>query len=395
MMPQSVHIYVPGVHDADLDIVRREAGVVLASAAPDARCVVEATDGVRRIEFDRTPLRLPRAAWPRESDDLARAIAWLLFWPLVEGQPIMATEAPVACLGGIEATALDWLEPTLGTAVVPTTPRPVPSGVEPGPRLEVAGVVSPVMDEGRRDRRGSHSVRGVLRRLAARLVGEADAVALLARVERHRPRVAAAMRERFSTSLLTSVMRHLVDEGVPLTQPRLICESMLATNCVCPPDLDSFIVFAPPALGVAWSTHPLDDLPPHVWAQCVREGLKGFNASRYSAQQLEFRESWGLQLYAPQWTIEVGLVEPGLEHRIGDGALAASDVDSLLDAIEHEIGTVYGPRGEREIPLLVSASSRHALWHLVRDAMPDLPVLAYQELAPEANIKPLFRISLD
>ncbi len=394
MTPAEVRVLVPAATPEVLDLVRREADAVLASLEPKAQLLVAGGD--RRVEIDGLRVRLPSAPWPAGGADLARAIAWTMFWSLLERQPASAVGASVACLGGLDPAQLAELERSLGIAVRPAAARPVPEGLEPGPRLQISGLLSPVLDEPQEDRRGSHSAHGVLRRAAARLVGEAEVLALLARVERHRPRVAAAVRDRFDLSRLTAVVRCLVDEGVPLTHPRVICESLLATNCVCPPELDAFIVFAPPALGVAWSTESLEDLPAHALAQCVREGFKSFHANRYSSQKLDFRfrESWGLRLYAPEWTIAVGLIEPSLERGVRDRTLSEGEIDRLLVEIEAELPSPPLASPRREVPLLVGAASRYALWQLVRDVLPGVPVLAYQDLAPEANIQPLFRITL-
>lgn len=103
---------------------------------------------------------------------------------------------------------------------------------------------------------------------------------------------------------------------------------------------------------------------------------------------------WGLETYGPQWTIAVGLVDPDIERRIADGTFGADAEEALLHALEGELALADRASAPREVPLLVGASSRFALWQLVRNVFPDLSVLAYQELAPEANIQPLFRLSL-
>jgi len=395
MLPREVVLLVPDAQAGETDAVRREAGAVLASAAPDAALRLEA-GRTPAVVFDGEPVRLARTPGRAEADVVERRLAWAVFWALLERLPTSEAAAPVACYGALDAASLNWLDSTLGISIVPATPAPIPTGIEPGPRLAIGGLLSPVIDEHDGSHRGSRSVQGVLGRAAARLVGEGHATALLARVERQRPYVAETVRDRLGVPLLTTVMRQLADEGVPLTQPRLLCEALLATTSVCPPTLDAFIVFEPAVLGLAWSTAPLETLPPHVWTQRAREGLKAHHASRFSEQGLAFRPAWGLETYGPQWTMTVGMLDRSLEQRITDHALPPEEVDALLDALEVELaraGRVVTPNGAPP-PLLTTAASRFFVWMLVRDAFPELSVLAYQELIPEVTIQPLFHLSL-
>lgn len=392
MVPQSVRIVTDTLGDNQVADLRREAGAVVASVAPGAELHVEVASGEPALTLDGVAVRLRQDRHRDEPPGAPAALGWALFWAMLERLPDTDAPARVACRGGLDPRALTVFEAALGIRVMTAEEAALPTPLAAGPRVDIGGLLSPVLDQSDTDQRGSRSLQGVLRRAAAILVGEPHALALLAQVERHRPQVADAMRRRLPVPLLTRIMRQLADENVPLTQPRLLCEALLATTSVCSSALDPFIVFEPPVLGLAWSDAPLDALPAHAWTQRAREGLKAHTASRFSEQSLAFRQQWGIDIFGPEWTISVGLIDPAVERRIGEGSLAAHEADAVLATLAQELGAPYV--SPAPVPLLVTASTRFAVWQLVRDAFPDVSVLAYQELAPEANIKPLFRLSL-
>jgi hypothetical protein len=97
-------------------------------------------------------------------------------------------------------------------------------------------------------------------------------------------------------------------------------------------------------------------------------------------------------LYQPEWTIEVGLLQPAIEKAILSGRFSSANEALLAAELERELLALPGRRSQ--VPLLTSSWCRHTLWRHLREWMPGQEVLAYQELAVEANIKPLFRLSL-
>ena len=372
----------------DIDAVAADAlRAALGPTSPSA--VIEVVRAPKGIQVDGVALRLTRAPWPTAPDALAHAVAWPLFFHLVERRPAGAAPATVASLGPFAASHLDWLADRFGLLLDVPAERPLS---ENGPRLVVDEVLSPPLDPDGDDRRGAHTARGVLRRLAARLVGERDAVRLLDTVELHRPWVARTMRERFPIVLLTDVLRILADGSVPLHHPRLLCESMLAVNRTLSPHLDTdYIVFVPAAVGVAWTHDVLPDLPAPVWAECVRAGLKPLNTSAHSEQVLDFDDSSTetMGLYLAKWRMSVGLLDRTLERRIREDALSDAEVDEVLDRIAQELSVVAT---KHPVPILTTSATGHSVWKLTRDALPDVPVLSYQELSPEVNIDVLFRV---
>ena len=381
------------VGEAVADAVRREVGAVLAVTSPGPRVDVVAAEAEIRIDGER--LRLPRDPWPSAPDALACAVAWPVFRRLVERRPAGPHRARVASVGRLPAAHINQLNRLLGLRLDPIAElRPAPRRLD-GPRLVIDGVISPILDSGDGAERGDRTASGVLRRLAARLVGDLDVVDMLDAVQQLRPQVAAAMRVRFASDLLTEVVRLLVDEGVSLVHRRLLCEAMLAVNCTLPTALDrDHIIFASSALGVVMTDATLPHLPAHIWAQCVRERLRDLNASTYSEETLDFTEpaAGELQLYRPVRRMQVGLLDLGLERRIQEERLSDRDADVFLDQLATELSGLP-VTGDTPVPLLTTASVRYPVWRLTREVFPDLPVLAYQDFAPDVDVVPLFRIT--
>jgi hypothetical protein len=366
----------------------REAAAVLASVAPDAALTLQTDAPTLAVAIDGQSVRLPRRAGAGKICANG-APAWPLFWALLARQPVAPQPARLALHGVPEKQAREWCARTLGF-------DPVLSGEWPsstahglsGARLCIGALLSPPLDPADAPLRGSRSLAGVLAGAAAQLVGEWHAEHLLDGLQQRRPLLAEAVRSQLGVPRLTGVLRELVDEGVGLHQARLLCEALLAIGATCPPELDDRIVFEPPAVTLAWTTEPLGALPAPVLAQCARMGLKAHHASRYADSLLAFREHGGVQVYGPEWKLAVGLVDLEIERQVAHGTLDAAGHEALLDAVQAERSS-----SENAVPLLTTASARHALWRLLREAFPDIAVLAYQELAPEVNIEPRYRVS--
>ena len=83
-------------------------------------------------------------------------------------------------------------------------------------------------------------------------------------------------------------------------------------------------------------------------------------------------------------------------HKTPTGSYLALEPQLSRDIVA-AVGRAVGPAGAGPAPgavLLTNAEIRRYVRRLVETEHPDLPVLSYQELAPEAEIRPLGRISL-
>jgi hypothetical protein len=292
MPDASVLISLAGSADDRLRAaVQREATAVLASVARAATLdVVLAADAAAdAMTIDGLPCKLYRELRPRptDPDQRGRGMAWQLFWQLAERESPGASKPDLAGIGCRREQAEDVLR-SLGLELGTWRDEGAIAGLEPGPRLRIGTLLSPVLDAVIDGSRGDSCLGGALRRLAARFVTPADVELLVQRIGAKR-----ALARRFPESVLTEVLRALVDEGVTIKPRRLIGEALLGINCTVPAELDAFIVFEPPILGVAWSNVPVEQLPVPALAQSVRDVLKAHNTAAHSLWSLDFRESWG------------------------------------------------------------------------------------------------------
>jgi hypothetical protein len=153
-------------------------------------------------------------------------------------------------------------------------------------------------------------------------------------------------------------------------------------------------VFVPPVLGVAWSSALFEENRAAQLAQSVREMLKMHISATQSSSAFEFGERWGMMLYVPELTCEVGLVHPDIEKAIDAGRFSPLDGARLAANLEEEL-MALGMSGQRSrVPLLTTSSCRYALWRHLSGWLPAQDVMAYLEFDPHVNIKPLFRLSL-
>lgn len=378
--------------------VQVEGSAVLASVAPAATLdvVVAADAAADAMAIDEVPCELYRELrpFPTDPNRRGRGLAWQLFWQLVKRVAPGASKPDLTGIGGCRREQVEDALRELGLELGTWRDEGAIAGLEPGPRLRVGALLSPVLDAVVDGSRGDPCLGGVLRRLATRFVTPADVELLLQRIGTERPYLARALAQRYSLPVLTEVLRALVDEGVTIKPRRLIGETLLAINCTVSAELDAFIVFAPPVLGVAWCQAPVERLAVPDLAQCVREAMKEHNTAVRSVSSLDFRESWGMTLYRPEWTIEVGLLDPAIEKAVASGRFADTDAALLAAELEKELLTLARPGPRSQVPLLTISSCRHMLWRQLREFLPGQEVLSYHELAPEANVKPLFRLSL-
>ncbi len=102
-----------------------------------------------------------------------------------------------------------------------------------------------------------------------------------------------------------------------------------------------------------------------------------------------------------QSVLAVYLLEPAFENRVldhlahasGDSAskpLTGGEIDGLNAGVRAELGD---PPAEKALaPILTLGALRLTVRELLAGAFPHLPVVAYEELAPEVSLQPLGRI---
>ncbi len=164
MVPQSVRIVTDTLGDNHVADLSREAGAVVASVAPGAELHVEVASGEPALTLDGVAVRLRQDRHRDEPPGAPAALVWALFWAMLERLPDTDAPARVACRSGLDPRALTVFEAALGIRVMTAEEAALPTPLAAGPRVDIGGLLSPVLDQSDTDQRGSRSLQGVLRR---------------------------------------------------------------------------------------------------------------------------------------------------------------------------------------------------------------------------------------
>ena len=199
------------------------------------------------------------------------------------------------------------------------------------------------------------SLTGVLARNADEFIGLQEVKFLLAETEKSFPDLVAEVNRAVPLQRLTEVLKRLVEEGISIRNMRDILEAMLD-----------------------WSPREKDSV---LLTEHVRNAL---------ARQLTYQVSQGRPI--PALTFSAGLeelVRGGVRVSAAGNYLALDPnvIDSAAPA--HRAGRSAPSRARRpqQPVVLVSMDIRRYVRHLLAPEMPDVPVLAYQNLTPTAQLK--------
>ena len=264
---------------------------------------------------------------------------------VVRPEAALALDAPGVLAGlGVEGEA--------GTDPVSGAPA---TWIDPGDAgvLEAAGI--PVLEPAALI---AHHLGAVVRRRAGQLMGLQEVQSMLDQLERAYPAlVRNVVPKPVSLSLLTDVLRRLVEEGVSVRPLREILESL--------------------------ATHAPNERDPVTLTELVRSSLK---------QQITHAHS-------VDGVLPVVLLDPAIEEAVRDSiqrtaagsylALPPDLARDILEAFKMECRPEEGPA-----IVLTQADVRRFVRRLVEVELPDVTVLSYQELAPEVTVQPLGRIAV-
>jgi type III secretion protein V len=203
----------------------------------------------------------------------------------------------------------------------------------------------------------------LLRRYGHEFIGVQETQALLDSLERTHPAlVREVVPKLVSPILLADVLRRLVEEGVSLRNLRDILGAL-----------------------AEWAPHERDAV---TLVEHVRGALR---------RTITFQHAGGGVLTA--FMLDA-LIEDTIReaiHKTPTGSYLALEPQLSRDIVM-AVGRAVGPAGGAGAPagtvLLTNAEIRRYVRRLVETEHPGLPVLSYQELAPEAQIRPVGRISL-
>jgi type III secretion protein V len=192
-----------------------------------------------------------------------------------------------------------------------------------------------------------------LERNAGLLLGVQEAQAQLDRLESQAPALVREVSRQVAPAVLAEVLRRLLEEGVSIRPLRTILEALLEAG------------------GGARG--------PALLAAAARRALR---------RQIGHRAGGGEALHAV-------LLDPGAEQTVRESllgewpALEPIRAALLLEALERAIQAAGG-----NPVLLASGDVRRAVRLLVAPRWPRLQVLAYDELPPEQQIRPVGRLEL-
>jgi type III secretion protein V len=208
-----------------------------------------------------------------------------------------------------------------------------------------------------------NEILALMRRYGHELVGVQETQALLDGLERTHPAlVREVVPKLVSPVLLADVLRRLVEEGISLRNLRDVLGAL-----------------------AEWAPRERD---PVVLAEHVRAALRRAITFRH------VRPGGVLPAYLLDGLIEDAIREA--IHKTATGSYLALEPQLSRDIVA-AVTRALGPDGMTGTPnfvLLTNAEIRRYVRRLVETAHPDLAVLSYQELAPEAEIRPLGRISI-
>jgi len=196
------------------------------------------------------------------------------------------------------------------------------------------------------------------------------------------PDLVDAAREQLSVEQITRVFRALVAEEIPIRNMRRVLEQIITFDFIIA-DPGKYIIFD-------------DRLPVHETMQAdvqhlaayVRMGMSRYISHKYTRGQNT------LIVYLLDPAIEQSLAMGGVLQIDGmlDSHLSASERDAIINAVRAEVDGL--PASASMPAILTSIDARLAMRSLIAAELPYLPVLAYNELAPDMNIQPIARIEL-
>jgi type III secretion protein V len=201
---------------------------------------------------------------------------------------------------------------------------------------------------------------GLLRRHGHELFGLEEMQSLLDALEKTHPAlVREVVPKLISPVLLTDVLRRLVEEGISLRNLRDILGAL-----------------------AEWAPRERD---PVTLTEYVRGALRRAITYRHTGA------AGVLTAYVLDPLIEDTVREA--VQKTATGSFLALDPESSRDIIA-AVSRAVGPSGPNGAVLLTGAEIRRYVRRLIEVDHPDLPVLSYQELVPDAQISAISRISL-
>jgi type III secretion protein V len=201
------------------------------------------------------------------------------------------------------------------------------------------------------------------------------------------PALVSAVVDRFSIEQLTRILRALVAEEISIRNLRLILERLLEYDYGFSDSYRYLVLDDRPTAYGQLNAARRDDLDSLV--SFLRAGMKRQIGNKYA------RGSQTLVVYLLDQWFEQSVLGNQSPQAGEDRQTPPEDdlIDNILEAIRQEIA--FLPLTAQRPSILTSIAVRPYLRRLIAAEFPRIPVVAYQEVAPDLNIQPVARISLN
>ena len=190
----------------------------------------------------------------------------------------------------------------------------------------------------------------------------------------------ALAHERFSINQLYRVLRELLADEFSIRNLKRILEALLDADYVIADERGHKVFDERPVFSTEPSADWISD--PVLLAATVRNASKHYLNFKYT------RGTSPLNVYVLAPELETKLTASGSRRT----ALTESETDHVLNSLQSEIG-LDRPATPTPPIVLTTTEARRPFRRLVSTSYPWLSVMAYQELAPETDIKVLARIT--
>jgi type III secretion protein V len=197
------------------------------------------------------------------------------------------------------------------------------------------------------------------------------------------PALVDVVLSRYDKLQLTWILRDLLDEEICIRDLRNILDNLSIINGLANMDLGKYIYLAPRGSHLVVSENKkMEELEVSEYSNYIRaSALK---------RQISHKYTRGGN------TLVVYLLDPEIEREVAalkGKAMPEAKRDEIINAVYEEVHNL--PPTAQSPVILTAWDIRWQFRKLIEVEFPHLAVLSYQELAPDINVQPIARISLD
>ena len=227
--------------------------------------------------------------------------------------------------------------------------------------------------------RSLEEVRAELKRHAPALLSRRALELLLDLLRQDWEFVVNAGVARVGLTGILSVLRGLVTEDLPIRDLPTILDALASITAVTGRNTIQTIVFGPNTGGLAYTDagRGLGELTVSDYEACVRIWLAG---------QVSYKHASGGRMTCL-------LLSTTLEEQLLTMSESSDARPNAVPIVRKIWEAFQEHRSTEHLVLLTSVDVRRKVRELIREEIPELPVVCYQELSPDLSITPLSRIS--